>query len=262
MQTISILLCAALVSVFAADACAGKYGGGGSRISVSKVTRIASRPSIKAAATSATTRTTSTGRDSSGSYGGTGRTNSLGPDAGISQASSLGSRMKPARPVSLLPETGPQPSPALAQQIHVKESSSGPGWVGTAFLISMLSNHNLSASDREWVNNRLNEVHAENDDAGVPRLPEVAFHYDLPTHFESSKAYHLTVRAEAAGSPLQTTCTLLGSLTQKADSGIDIEWTPITAGSQILTCEAGGVWDERLLVATSNRDEPTPQEPR
>ncbi|MEJ1269013.1 hypothetical protein WDV93_25060 [Pantoea ananatis] len=98
------------------------------------------------------------GSSSATTAGGNGRVNSTSP----------GYRPSPTNRQSLLSSNGPQPSPRLQTIIREKEAS-GPGWVGTAALVWLLSQHDLSSSDREWINSRLRE--ADSDSSSEQPVP-------------------------------------------------------------------------------------------
>ncbi|MDF6893604.1 hypothetical protein NLR16_24450, partial [Escherichia coli] len=69
----------------------------------------------------------------------------------------------------------------MAQIIRERESS-GPGWLGTAFLVALLSRHDLSDSDRQWLQSKIDALAGEDeaDDASglaPPLAPSVTFLY-------------------------------------------------------------------------------------
>lgn len=98
---------------------------------------------------------------------------------------------------SLLTGT-PPPSPRLREIIQ-REESSGPGWIGTAFLIALLSQHDLSAADHAWIEARIAAL--GRDEEQPPALlasvtPAVAFHIQgLKQSYPPDNEAELTVRA-------------------------------------------------------------------
>lgn len=144
---------------------------------------------------------------------------------------------------SLLDQHNDPPSQRLATIIRDRERS-GPGWIGTAFLIALLSRHDLSSADREWIGRRIASLHGtetEGDPAWLaPVSPVVRFQYSgLQSEYSSGVPAELTVWAEHAGVAVPLECALAGvSPIAFAGKRVRISWTPV-AGVTILTCTAG-----------------------
>lgn len=162
---------------------------------------------------------------------------------------------------SLLAGSPSQPSPKVTEIIRERERS-GPGWLGTAFLVSLLSQHDLSSSDRSWIEGRINSLRESGeDDEPAPALlspaaPGVSFRYaGLQPQFTAGAEATVTVRAERAGVAVPVACALPGAQLDQGRGEARIEWTPAGPGVQLLSCEAAGHRDRKLLrVAAANND--------
>lgn len=163
-------------------------------------------------------------------------------------ARALGSRR------SLL-QGGAQPSAKLTHIIRERESS-GPGWLGTAFLVALLSRHDLSDSDRRWLQTKIDAL-ADDDQAddqselSPPRVPTVAFLYaGLQGDFTTGRAYTVQVTAHGAhGNPVAVICSMPEARIVTEGPGAAILWEPRAPAVYVLTCQAGGLRDRRLLKA-------------
>lgn len=153
---------------------------------------------------------------------------------------------------SLLGQPGqPQPSPALAQTIRERES--GPGWIGTAFLIALLSGGGLSASDRGWLESRIASMRDNGEDQPeVVELlgavaPQVRFQFDgLRDRYAAGDAVAVRVRAVRDGKAVPVSCTDPEGREQSGDD-LRLSWGPATAGTDLLACRAGGHLERRLV---------------
>ena len=150
---------------------------------------------------------------------------------------------------SLLAQNGPQPSPQVAEIIREKESS-GPGWLGTAFLIALLSRHDLSDSDRSWINSRIDSINSEQASEAPDLLPPVKPKVQFT--FEGIDAPHpvgmpakVSVSALFNGRPVAVFCDHPAAMNQ--DGRSVIAWTPDTPGVYLLACKAGQNQERRLL---------------
>ncbi|MGA5726650.1 hypothetical protein ACPCHQ_22200 [Ralstonia thomasii] len=229
MQKITILALATLAMVASQVAEAGRGGGGGSSggrssISSGRSSSVASsRPSAPYRAASANPSRNST-----------------------PGARNLGTRR------SLL-ASGQQPSPQLSQIIRERESS-GPGWLGTAFLISLLSRHDLSEADHQWLESKINALKDEDDQEPelVPAVvPEVRFAYTgLQSSFAIDQAATIRVSAKADdGKPVTVACAMPEAEITQDDGSAAIKWRPQAAAVYVLTCRAGTQRDRRILKA-------------
>lgn len=177
-------------------------------------------------------------RPAAGSSTATGRTDSRSP----------GARLSPAAPQSLQNRSGPQPSPQLQTIIREKEAS-GPGWLGTAGLIWLLSQHDLSSSDREWINNRLREENSENT-SPVTEQSDVSFQWSVPASFTNGQPAKIVIAAVRHGKALQSDCEL-GDVKSVHENNVAVlNWTPENTVSAVATCRADGWVDQRLLVVS------------
>ena len=152
---------------------------------------------------------------------------------------------------------GPRPSPQVVHVIEERERS-GPGWIGISFLVSMLSQHDLSPSDRNWVQGKIDSIKANGGDAADGPLPaskpKVMFSFagiDVPLVLGQSAVMSVSAYTDkhVAMAPI---CTPPAAATISVQHSIaDIHWTPATAGVFILTCQAGTHTERRLLRVIS-----------
>lgn len=149
-----------------------------------------------------------------GSSTATGRTDSRSP----------GAKLSPSAPQSLQNRSGPQPSPQLQTIIREKEAS-GPGWLGTAGLIWLLSQHDLSSSDREWINNRLREENSENPQP-VTEQSDVSFQWSVPATFTNGQSAKIVIAAVRHGKVLLPDCELGDIKSVHENNAAVLNWTP------------------------------------
>lgn len=165
-------------------------------------------------------------------------------------------RSHPARQ-SLL-ASGKPPSPHLTQIIRERERS-GPGWIGTAVLIALLSQHDLSASDKSWIQGKINALDEEGEDnVAQALLPPVQRPMSItgvaqPLHAGQST----TITVAASGMPADAVaCNIEGAAAQPVVSARDrvasLSWTPERAGAYILKCRAGKHIERRILRVAAN----------
>ncbi|MGT2457810.1 hypothetical protein ACU4GI_33450 [Cupriavidus basilensis] len=174
-----------------------------------------------------------------------------GTTGGQAKNSVPGARQLGARR-SLLAD-GAQPSPQLAQVIRQRESS-GPGWLGTAFLVSLFSQHDLSSADKQWISNKIASLKQQDDEE-----PELAPAQVGPVRFEYTglqPALALgqvaTIRAlalDASNKPLNVTCEMPQANITQDDKSAAIQWHPASPAVHVLTCHAGGERDRRIVKA-------------
>lgn len=172
---------------------------------------------------------------------------------GLARSSTPGARSLGTRR-SLL-EGGAQPSPKMAQIIRERESS-GPGWLGTAFLVALLSRHDLSDSDRQWLQTKIDALAGEDesDDASglaPPLAPSVTFLYaGIQGNFAIDRASTIHVTAQTApGNPVAVNCTMREARITAEGTSATLVWEPHAQAVYVLTCQAGGQRDRRLLKA-------------
>lgn len=177
-------------------------------------------------------------RPAAGSSTATGRTDSRSP----------GAKLSPSAPQSLQNRSGPQPSPQLQTIIREKEAS-GPGWLGTAGLIWLLSQHDLSSSDREWINNRLREENSENT-SPVTEQSDVSFQWSVPASVTNGQPAKIVIAAVRHGKVLQPDCELGDVKSVHENNAAVLNWTPENTVSAVATCRADGWVDQRLLAVS------------
>lgn len=170
----------------------------------------------------------------------------------ISRNVAGGLRTSPAgrQSQSLLQNSAPA-SPRLTQIIRERENSSGPGWLGTAFLVSLLSQHDLSSSDRGWIENRIAELKQDGEPAALlPAVrPAITFNYvGLKPSYKVGDHIEITANAnDATKKPAPVECNLQGALVKNETGRANVEWKPVTTSVKIMICRAGGHQDRRLI---------------
>lgn len=173
-----------------------------------------------------------------------------GSSAGRGNGTSPGYRPSPSSRQSLLNNNGLQPSPRLQTIIREKEAS-GPGWMGTAALVWLLSQHDLSSSDREWINSRLREA----DSGSEPPAPaagesDVSFQWAVPAQIVSGQPVKIVVTAFRHGKAVLPPCELGDVKSVPENSAAVLNWTPENTFSAVATCRAEGWVDQRLLAVS------------
>ncbi|QNM95451.1 hypothetical protein [Chitinimonas koreensis] len=244
MATLALLI--AIAAGVAAAAPTKSSSSGGSRISLSKSPSARVERPKPTVTYRATTRRYSTRPQPST---GTGRTRAKSSAAGSTEASGadgFSSTSRRERPPltprqSLLPPRGAQPSPMLTQLIREKESSSGPGWVGTAFLVALLSRHDLSADDRRWIESRLSSVSAARGangaeaDTSPSALPKVIYDIqglDRPLVVRRSGSIRAVAHHTGASAALPIECRLPEAAVERQGGGVVLTWTPERSASR------------------------------
>ncbi|MDC7860689.1 hypothetical protein [Pantoea ananatis] len=158
-----------------------------------------------------------------------------------------GYRPSPTNRQSLLNNNGPQPSPRLQTIIRKKEAS-GPGWVGTAALVWLLSQHDLSSSDREWINSRLREANSSSEPPAGES--DVSFKWAVPAQIVSSQPVKIIVTAFHHGKAVLPSCELGDVKSVPENNAAVLNWTPENTFSAVATCRAEGWVDQRLLAVS------------
>lgn len=284
-------LAAVLVTVDTAEA--GRFGGGfRSSGSASRAATMGSRPSVQSAASAAASRSTpaapssprattpSSSASSAASTSSASRPTATPPSPAAPRVGASGSsgstsaKSAPRTPSkSLLDQAPPPPSQHLTQVIRERERSSGMGWFlgGMAFYSILHSDNNLSAADRSWIEDRIEEEKQQGTASPAPaasaaqpeQAPELekapapapgpgtalTFAYDVPARFVAGEAYRFTVKAsDRLGAQAPVTCELEGAqIGSVAGLAASVEWTPTAPGVQVITCSSLGTVDQRLF---------------
>jgi hypothetical protein len=159
-----------------------------------------------------------------------------------------------SRPGSVLANAPPL-SPRLASIIRHEESSRGPGWLGTAFLVSLLSQHDLTTSDRSWLQRQIDAIKDPDGDHVEPLLLPVQSKYlviydGLQSSYKVGQQVTITVKAkDAKGKPVRPICTLPFSTVASEGSTSRITWSPASVGVGMLTCQVNGEPHRKLVRA-------------
>lgn len=192
---------------------------------------------------------------SSGSAGKNGSTGS-GASAGnksqnVPQAAS-GSYARGYGGRSMLDNSTTKPSPQLQTIIREKERS-GPGWIGTGLLIYLLSQHDLSSSDRQWIQSRLdNEKNSPDHPAPPPiELSDVTFRWEVPAIFRSGEKSNIIVRASQGpeNTPHSVSCSMKGIQSVSEKDKAILEWVPDGEETVVVTCLSAGLHDMRMFTS-------------
>lgn len=255
MRYLSVCLCAIVATVATDQAMA--RGGSASRSSFSASRSYsAPKPSYSAP------------KPSQSRISPTSRPSARGDSHQAGGGPSASSGRKAAAPAqkSLLDRQGDLPSPKLAETIRQRETS-GSGWVSAAFLVMLLSGNDLSASDRSWVERRLEEAGAEEGGRAVDEPPAdvpqlVAFKYTGDQELTAGVAVALEIEASRSGNTLVTSCAVGDPLSggAKSNNGL-LRWTPTAEGAHVVTCEAADVIDYRLLYVAPARERRVTSQP-
>lgn len=241
VKTLVVLVAMAATAAYAAPSSSGggsrgSSGGGGAARSTSAGTGQRSVPSATGTRPQQNSAQSAARRSTFGSFA-SGRT-----------AQVRSQRASPAR-TSLLAGRS-QPSARVTELIREKEAS-GPGWFGTGLLVWLLSQHDLSASDKAWIEDRIAAQGKEEEQ--LPALlgsvaPTVSFHIQgLRQSYAPDSEAELTVRATRGDTQLPVRCTLPGGSFHPEGTALRVKWTPASPGVQLLTCEADGHQNRRLL---------------
>lgn len=157
---------------------------------------------------------------------------------------------------SLIPADGPQPPKRVAEIIRERESS-GPGWLGTAFLITLLSRHDLSITDKSWIDDRIKAIRNEEGyDASAlldPVNPTVTYIFKgLEEPLLAGETARISVSAMSGNKPIPVTCDHPAAISHS--DMVEITWTPNEPSVSLLTCTAGKQQERRLIrvLAKSN----------
>lgn len=206
-------------------------------------------------AVAATTAMALAAPPSSGAGRPTGGAGSDKPSSTPTKLATVAPKSATSARTSLLGGAGPKPSQRVTEIIRERESS-GPGWIGTAFLVSMLSQHDLSSSDRSWIQSRIDaaQKRGESDPDAPALLPEarppVVFAFegiDSPLHVGWPSKLRVKA-ADRAGHALVVSCDApTGAHAVQASGHAEIAWTPTSAGIFLLPCRAGTGVERRLV---------------
>jgi hypothetical protein len=147
-------------------------------------------------------------------------------------------------------QDAPAPSAKLANVIQQRESS-GPGWLGTAFLISLLSQHDLSKEDRGWIQGRIDTLKGEEGESTLlpATYPAVRFSYlGLKPVYKVGESIELIASATSIESkPVPVECALQGVIAITESGRAHIKYLPAAPTVEVISCRAGGRSDRRLI---------------
>jgi len=149
-----------------------------------------------------------------------------------------------------------KPSERLQTIIREREVSNGPGWFGTAALVWLLSQHDLSDSDRSWISSQLSSSNdGDGQDASVDRITKaLTFTWDgLPEAVKVGQPVKIVVSAvDAKGHHQALDCTITNgsASTTLTENGVVMTWTPATAGMGFLQCDGLSEGERRAVAVT------------
>lgn len=251
IKTIIFLASMAATSTWAAPA--SNSGSGGVRGSTASSAGSGTRPAGSGNSAARSGQTTAAPRPQNGSTPGADRGATFGSFAKRGTRAPATQRVSPVRASLLAGRT--QPSARVTQLIREKEGS-GPGWVGTALLVRLLSQHDLSDSDKAWIEGRI-ATQGKEEDQPTPLLesvePSITFHIQgLRPHYPPHTETQLHVRATQGPTEVPVRCTLAGAIIQSEGAAVRVKWTPATQGVLLLKCDADGHQHRRLLQARND----------
>lgn len=255
MRPTFALTLAAVLAMLATESTAGpgSSSSGGSRASAPASTRggtsFAAGAGGRASAPTGLRGATSAGPSASG--------RSSARPAAARPYGQLGARRSLPTRQSLL-ASGKPPSPRLTQIIRERERS-GPGWIGTAVLIALLSQHDLSASDRSWIQGKIDALDTEGEgEVAQALLPPAQRPMSITGATQPLRAgQSTTITVAAGGVPADAVaCNIEGAAAQPVVSARDrvasLSWTPERAGAYILTCRTAKYTERRVLRVAEN----------
>lgn len=123
--------------------------------------------------------------------------------------------------------------------------------MGTALLVWLLSQHDLSTSDRVWIRQQIAQAEKENQQVPPPdpELSDVAFNWSYPSAFRPGQKALIAVSAIQGVSEksVPVTCVMNGSYGTRDGEITRLEWTPDKNMTAVMRCEAGGLSDLRMF---------------
>jgi uncharacterized protein (DUF1015 family) len=143
-------------------------------------------------------------------------------------------------------------SPKLTSVIRQKEAN-GPGWIGTAFLIALLSRHDLSSSDKSWIQNQIYASKGEEGEDGEQLIQPIKSRYaivyeGLQNTYKIGQPVLVTVSAkDENGKVLYPECTLPAAEIKRERNVAHIQWQSTARAVQVLTCRANGRQYRKLV---------------
>lgn len=151
-----------------------------------------------------------------------------------------------------------RPSPQLQTIIREREVSRGPGWLGTAALVWLLSRHDLSDDDRRWVASQMSSSGGVLEDGtSVNRVGKnLTFVYEgLPEAVKVGQTLHVVIAAIDEKHRHQAlSCGLIGpgntplsARTDITDSGVSLTWTAKQEGITFLQCDGLAEGERRAI---------------
>lgn len=178
--------------------------------------------------------------------------------ARVAGSSAAGFRgLSAARPAATLAPAGP--SPQLRTIIREREVSRGPGWLGTAALVWLLSRHDLSDDDRRWVSSQMSSSYGDTveDGASVNRVGKnlTFVHEGLPESVQVGQTLHMVITAIDEKQRHQAlSCGITGpgnkplsAKTDITDLGVSLTWTARQEGIMFLQCEGLAEGERRAI---------------
>lgn len=174
-----------------------------------------------------------------------------GPAASPQNRAGAGQSKRAARR-TLIPPTGPQPSPKVAQIIRERQMSAG-GVLGAAFLVAMLSRSDLSSNDRQWIQSRIaamREGSGSDDEGLIPAVSQsVIFTFlGIEQGAPTGQTAHIKASARTGqGNSLPIACEFPPAPMKNQHESSTVEWMAPQEGAYLLTCRAGGITERRLV---------------
>ncbi|HFE3442932.1 TPA: hypothetical protein ACF3I9_004398 [Klebsiella aerogenes] len=194
----------------------------------------------------------------SSSYKSSGSTTykSFKPLSSTGSKSSYGNKSSYGRSsYSVLDHSSSMPSPKLQSIIRERENS-GPGWIGTGLLVWLLSQHDLSSSDRAWIQQQIDDAGNDTDTEAPPLIEasDTGFTWQMPPTIEAGQPVKIAITAVAGADKKNVVpvCSVNGVVSQVSGNQAILTWTPHDEVNAVIDCSANG-WNDMRLIRISHK---------
>lgn len=156
-----------------------------------------------------------------------------------------------------------RPSPQLQARIEREQQRNGPGWLGTAALVWLFSQHDISPSDRTWISSQLEQQAAVTDTTSTHRTAKkLTFAYEgLPSQAVVGEPIEMAVSAVDASKHKQAlSCSIVGpgldtsATSTPTDSGTVVAWQPRAEGIAFIQCDALYEGERKAIQVVPRKD--------
>lgn len=144
------------------------------------------------------------------------------------------------------------PPPKVAQIIREKESKFGVGLMSGAILMYLLSSHEISSKDKQWVQGKLDGLKAngESIDDGLIRITPLVVNFSyigLKPQYSIGENINITASAMDGPNPTLIACSMNNATITLRNTSTHISWISNAPAAVILTCESNGHKDYRII---------------